>query len=303
MSVPVKPLLIGLQSYLPGRLGRVGQDLMRGAGGTASARYCYSVWLRHLVMAHEYGLKATPEAVAELGPGGSVGTGYAALLTGARRYYALDAVLRASNERNQLVWTALQKLFRGHEPIPDQTEFPRLKPILASYAFPHAVLTKPRLDAGLSNPAPNFVQFICPWEQVDALPPSSVDWIISQAVLEHVNDLDLAYRAMATWLRPDGVMSHQIDFKSHQTADAWDGHWTYRDFTWHMIRGRRPYLINREPLSTHLRLLCEYGFEVIHVQRVQTESTLRRPDLASRFRRLNDEDLTTSGAYILAVRR
>src|SRR3977135_940863 len=40
---------------------------------TQSARYCYSVWLRHLVNAWQQGLHTLPEVVVELGPGSSQG--------------------------------------------------------------------------------------------------------------------------------------------------------------------------------------------------------------------------------------
>lgn len=52
----------------------------RGTGGTCSARYCYAVWLRHLVLAAEHGLlDRPPRRVVEIGPGDSLGTGIAAI--------------------------------------------------------------------------------------------------------------------------------------------------------------------------------------------------------------------------------
>src|SRR5262245_9785357 len=61
-------------------------------GGSDSPRYCYSVWLRHLVTLHLYGFKINGAQIGELGPGDSIGTGLAALLSGATRYVALDIV-------------------------------------------------------------------------------------------------------------------------------------------------------------------------------------------------------------------
>src|SRR5687767_9884078 len=87
----IRALLKGAATYLP----IVRQYACRGSGGTTSARYCYSVWLRHLVKAHESGLNSNPGNVAELGPGDSLGVGIAALLSGADHYYALDAKAHA----------------------------------------------------------------------------------------------------------------------------------------------------------------------------------------------------------------
>ena len=132
----LRPVLGGLASYVPGinRLRTV------PTGGTDSARYCYSVWLRHLVLAAEHGAAARPRIVAELGPGDSVGIGLCALLTGAERYLGLDVVRYASLERNQRILDELVGLLRARTPIPDAVEFPVVKPYLDDYRFPAHLL-------------------------------------------------------------------------------------------------------------------------------------------------------------------
>src|SRR5688572_30727988 len=59
-------------------------------GGTDSSRYCYSVWLRHLTMLDQCGVKINGARVGELGPGNSIGLGLAALISGAASYVGLD---------------------------------------------------------------------------------------------------------------------------------------------------------------------------------------------------------------------
>src|SRR5215831_10510080 len=67
--------------------------LRRGAtGGTNSARYCYSVWLRHLSELYQSGFRIEGAHIGELGPGDSIGIGLAALLAGAATYVGLDVV-------------------------------------------------------------------------------------------------------------------------------------------------------------------------------------------------------------------
>ena len=47
--------------------------------GSDSPRYCYSVWLRHLVKLHKYGFNVVGAKIGELGPGDSIGIGLSAL--------------------------------------------------------------------------------------------------------------------------------------------------------------------------------------------------------------------------------
>ncbi len=118
-------------------------------GGSGSARYCYSVWSRHLVKASDAGLSTEPRSVIELGPGDSIGVGLAALLTGADSYVALDRMAFARRSANLDVLDELIELFQHRSPIPGDSEFPQIRPTLDNYAFPGSVLPAERLDEGL----------------------------------------------------------------------------------------------------------------------------------------------------------
>lgn len=310
---------LGLATYIPG----IYKWLTRGPGGTDSARYCYTVWMRHLVQAHRAGVWNFPRAVAELGPGNSLGMGLSALLTGAERYYAFDVVEHATSAGNLAIFDQLVELFAARAPIPDENEFPAVKPFLDSYAFPGDVLTEAHLEqslhptrlarirGALSNMGSEVIRYVVPWSDTSAQvsAPSkipapklgSVDMIFSQAVMEHVDDLDVAYQAMRDWLAPGGFISHQVDFKSHGTAKQWNGHWAIPALEWRLMRGRRPSLINRQPCSAHLALLAKHYFKICIEHRINTPSGIARQQLAKPFRALSDADLNTSGVYLLAV--
>ncbi len=293
---------------------------LRGAGKTSSARYCYAVWLRHLVLAGKAGLSVQPDTVAELGPGDSLGIGLAALLSGVNSYYALDIVEYASNKRNLEVLEQLVALFAGRERIPDETEFPDVKPYLQSYDFPHHILSEQRLRAALQEERVAQVRcalegsrsgaqtrvklsYVVPWYDPACIEGESVDMIYSQAVLEHVDQLDHTYQQLYRWLRPGGFMSHQIDFRCHGTAVKWNGHWAYSERVWNFVSGVWPYLLNREPCFRHIELLQRTGMQVVCQVRVTRPSGIRREQLAPRFKDISDDDLTTSGAFIQALKR
>jgi SAM-dependent methyltransferase len=314
MKPKTKRLLKGLASFVPGTTRLVAPR----SGGTNSARYCYSVWLRHLSLAREQGLcESAPAVVAELGPGDSIGTGLAALLSGSEQYYGLDVVDYVPHERSAAIFEELVQLYRARAPIPGPEEFPEAKPPLGSYEFPAflqaderhrqalqddrvAAIRKAVGSRGRLSSGP--VRYAAPWQNGSLIAPGALGMIFSQAVMEHVDGLDEAYRAMHRYLKPGGFMSHQIDFRSHGTADEWNGHWTYQDWQWALFRGRRDFLINREPLSTHLGLIESAGFRIHLVKPVESPSRLTSAHLAPRFRNLTTADLSTSGAFIQAVK-
>lgn len=298
----------GLLTSIPG----VARLFRGGAGQTLSARYCYSVWMRHLVLAFDQGLDQHPRVVAELGPGNSLGVGLAALLSGAERYLAFDVVADASPRQNLRVLDELIALFRARASIPADDEFADIHPKLSSYAFPaflsdvvmNAALADDRLAQirrSIETPGGDaMIDYRAPWFDDRKIEENAIDMVLSQAVLEHADGLGDAYRAMSRWLRPAGLMSHQIDFRCHGTAREWNGHWTFSDFTWRLIKGRRPYMLNREPYSTHLSLLSANGFAVTGHQLCRSTSALDRGRLAPRFQSLTDDDLITSSAFIQA---
>jgi hypothetical protein len=302
-----RQLAYGLLSYLPW----VPESLYKGTGGTDSAEYCYSIWLRHLVLAHSGGMQSLPRVVAELGPGDSIGVGLAALLSGTDRYLALDAVSHVDAAANLAIFDTLVRMFRERVAIPTRDVFPEHTLELASYAFPLGILGEARLQAALSpkrvarlrrivsgeTTDSQTIDYRAPWGDVRKEDAGTVDFLLSNAVMEHVADLPGAYRAMSCWLCQDGLASNQIDFRSHGLFSAWDGHWSCPRWLWHLFMGRRAYLLNREPFATHRALASAAGLEEEMAIRVEKASEAKR--VASEFCSMSPQDRTTCGAYVL----
>ena len=296
--------------------------MVKRTGGTDSARYCYSTWLRHLVMGAKAGLETNPDSLAELGPGDSIGIGLAAMLSGCNKYYGLDIVQFSQLEPNLAVLEQLVELYRKRTPIPDASEFPHLKPYLDSYEFPGHILDGRRLSASLSekrltairqalqgladgrtedaSDSEIKIEYCVPWIETFRIPPESLDMVLSQAVLEHVDDLPRTYAALSRWLKPGAFASHEIGFVSHGLTHEWNGHWTISSPVWRLMRGRRAYLINRMPASWHERLIRESGLIVVNEKRERAVSEIGRDELAKPFREMSDEDLTTLALFIQA---
>jgi SAM-dependent methyltransferase len=313
-----KHLLKGLIKSIPGI--ELVHDFHKETGGTNNARYCYSVWMRHLIHAYKSGMTAIPRKIGELGPGDSLGIGLAALISGAEQYYAFDIIKYFDSAINLKVLDELVDLFKNKTPVPGPDEFKKVKPELENYDFPVTIFPQDYLVKVLDNdrlgrirtsiraldnpvPANTMITFRDNWIDSTAVESGSLDMIFSQAVLEYIDDLDSVYKTMHQWLRPGGIISNEIDFKSTGIADTWDGHWTYSDWKWKIIRGRNKFFITREPYSTHIRLLNENHFTITCDLKSTSTPGVTRPQLAKRFRNLKDVDLATQSVFLQATKR
>jgi SAM-dependent methyltransferase len=296
----------GMLTYVPALNAR---RIRRAAtGGSNSPRYCYAVWLRHLVVLDRFGFSVKDAAIGELGPGDSVGTGLAALLSGAAKYVGLDVVGYSLTADLESISRELGQLYLSRAPIPDDSEFPAVRPRLDSYDFPDRLVVHEdlaqkigRINSAVRSGLTDGVEvaYHAPWTSPDIIQPGSLDLVFSQAVLQYVDDLSGTYRAMFSWLRPGGYCSHATGLGANDFSPSWNGHWAYSDFEWRLVRGRRECLLNRQPLSVHLQLARSTGFDILHVDAQHNQNGLPVHSLSSRFRALAAEDLVTSGAMFV----
>lgn len=317
MPSDLRLLMGGLKSLIPF------PRAPRSTGGTVDPTYCYAVWLRHLRMIADAGLNPVRDKIVELGPGDSIGTGFAALLTTAQRYIALDVVPHAASVVQTRLFDAVEEMLRSRAEIPDTSAFPELYPRLRSHEFPSDLLTPAMMEAALEHcrldrlreaitqmtagDDRSPIHYACPWSS-RSVPAGSVDLVFTQAVLQEIDNrgsdgaLRRTFAAMAMWLKPGGVISHQIDLGMYG-AEPWDRHWTYGDATWAIIRGRRVNYINREPLSTYEALCSDVGFEIVLLDVVPGSDSAPRRTLARRFQSLSERDRSARAVHLVAVKR
>jgi hypothetical protein len=308
------PIARGLLTWFPAINDLISQ---RGSvGHTDSADYCFGVWVKHLTLLRAHGMDTMPRSVAELGPGESMGVGLAALLSGADQCFGLDVMPHSNPERNLRILEGLLPMFRNRAPRTDQG-WPNVNAHLDARLFPSHILTDESLEDALRpervaairrailapSPAnPIHIEYKAPWSDPRVVEAGSIDLIISHSVLEHVVDLPGTYRALYQWLKPGGWMSHQVDLKSHNLTHRWNGYRACSENMWKLATGRRPYIINREPASVHLRLMEQAGFRVVtHQMHLRTDG-IRRDELAPRWSDISEEDLSCSGLYVIATK-
>jgi hypothetical protein len=145
-----------------------------------------------------------------------------------------------------------------------------------------------------------IIEYKVPWYEKTDLEDESLDMVFSQATLQDVDDLEYTYKRIWQLLKVNGLQSHDIGFKSCGSADTWFGHWEYSDIEWKIIKGRKKFYINREPYSTHSKLLKKNNFEIILEQKQFAESRINRKKLPSRFKNMTDEDLVTYSIFLQA---
>lgn len=133
------------------------------------------------------------------------------------------------------------------------------------------------------------------------LKEKSIDFALSQAVLEHVNNLDLILENLRRILKPNAIMSHVIDFKSRGYTIEWNGHWNYPEYIWKIFNGKRLIKLNRLPYSVHKSKIKNFKFEIL--QEIKYEGngpSITKEQLARQFKHFSEEDLKTGSLFIQA---
>ncbi len=138
-------------------------------------------------------------------------------------------------------------------------------------------------------------------ESLRSLESQSVDYIFSQAVLEHVRRDELLpmMRECRRVLKPGGVCSHQIDLRDHLGGGL--NNLRFRERVWESPWfARSGFYTNRLQYSTMLRMFREAGFNVrvTGVRRWDALPTPRRA-LAEQFRACPDEELCVAGFEVV----
>jgi SAM-dependent methyltransferase len=283
----------------------------------ATADYSYAIWIKHLANLHETIGCGVPNVVAELGPGDTLGTGVAALLSGATRYIGIDKLPFARTGPTIEVANGLVPLFATRKSPGGEEGVPRFRHLLDKNGFLSSVLTDDLLSRSLdpsrvrailedvscvvrgAAPENGFITYVAPFAE-SSIPLASVDLLLSHSVLEHVSDLRESMGMLHQWLKPGAVMSHQFDLRSHGLTHAWDGHRAFGARAWGFVVGARPFLINRLPFAAIVNIVESSGFRILTALRHHCEPTLSRSQLAEGWRDQPGEELSTDAGFIQA---
>ncbi|MDP2763455.1 MAG: methyltransferase domain-containing protein [Brevundimonas sp.] len=240
-------------------------------GYNAQAEYAYDVFEKHFA-------RVNPKpgfTCLELGPGDALASAVFTPAFGGSGSIQVDVAPFAREEIDiYLAMEALAKS-RGRNP-PSLAQVRSLNEILS-------VCNGEYLTSGLSS--------------LREIPTASVDFVYSQAALEHVraNEFLETMKEMRRTMRTNGVASHHVDLKDH--LDQGLNNLRFSDGVWESdLMAGSGFYTNRISCSEMKDLMEEAGF-VVEIEDVRRWPVppLPRKALAPRFRDRSDHDLTISG--------
>jgi len=206
-------------------------------------------------------------------------------------------------------------LFLEKHDIPHGQKFENTKPKLENYGFPEKILgteiknidfLKIRLMEIINSlngkSSEITITYVVPWDSSSISVKDKIDLIYSQAVMQSVEDIESAYCAMYKWLRPGGIISHQMDFKSFEMTNEWNGHRYISNNFWRLLLHGYKYSINRLPVSAHINAIQNAGFKIKNVKPVYLENNFGSKPVKVKDYNFQKDDHITSSVLIQAVK-
>tara|TARA_B100001113_G_C21008590_1_gene578221 strand:- start:139 stop:1005 length:867 start_codon:yes stop_codon:yes gene_type:complete len=133
----------------------------------------------------------------------------------------------------------------------------------------------------------------------------SFDLIFSQAVLEHVrrHEFEETMKECYRLLKPNGVMSHVIDFKDHLGGDL--NNLRFSSYLWEKdwFAPKSGFYTNRLKLS-EIIIICEkvgFNIEIIEKKRWKILPN-KKSQFAKEFQGISDDDLSISGSHLIMTK-
>ena len=250
-------------------------------GAMQEPAYAYGVFRKHFERS-DFSSKEGGFVALEVGPGDSLFSAIVATAHGASGCYLIDAAPFATEDlaayRDLVDYLRLQNL-----PVPVLDEISDLAGILRSC---------------------NAIYGTRGLHSLRDIPSESVDFIWSQAALEHIRRHEFldTMRELHRVLRAGGVCSHRIDLKDHLAgalnnmrfaARLWEADWM----------ARSGFYTNRLRHSEMIDVFRQAGFAVEVVATSQWDHLpTPRHSMAEEFRRFGDEDLLVKDFDVLLRR-
>jgi SAM-dependent methyltransferase len=245
--------------------------------------YARGVFDDHYQMALPY-LPERDFVVAEMGPGDSLGMALIAKGYGAQGSYLMD--VHSAADMNVATYHRLGDEIKAHVPFPERINND-YSSITAMLAFANAEYH----TGGLAD-----------WAKIS---DTSVDWIFSHAVLEHVrlDEFDDTLAECARVLKPGGVTTHCVDMADHLGHSLHSLRFSPK--VWESKLFQESGFYTNRLRSTELIAAFEHaGFEIMATRSREWPTVpLAREHLHPDYTEFPDEVLRSHTIYITARKR
>ena len=214
----------------------------------------------------------------ELGPGDSLASAVIAAAFGSRRTLLVDAGSFAATD------------IQTYNHFSEQLAKMNLIPAATSYADLADMLRQTRADYLVKGLA-----------SLKTLPNDSVDFVFSQAVMEHVHlkDVEETVRELFRVQPAGGIASHRIDLKDHLASSLHSLRFSKRIWESQYFR-TSDFYTNRLRASEWQELFTRSGYRVLDQININFPALpLPRSKMQPEFARFSDEDLMVSSVQFV----
>lgn len=251
-------------------------------GHMETAKYAVSVFVDHSRNAFPDGLPGGA-TVLEIGPGDSLASALVAAAHGSSKVYLVDVGAFARTDI-RFYQSLNRSLARAGIDVRDLRNATTLADMLA-------LCNAEYLTAGLQS--------------LRCIPDRSVDFVWSQAVLEHVrkDEFKPTMAELYRILKPRGKASHTIDFKDHLSKGL--NNLRFSESVWESkLFATSGFYTNRIHAPAMLEMFENCGFSNIQVRKEWRWGKLpiRRSVLHRSFKKIPEEDLLVSGMKVMMSR-
>lgn len=242
-------------------------------GEMKSPEYAHNVFKHHYDRAASH-VDLNDFTVLELGPGDSLFTAIVANAFGARQCHLVDTSYFANSDL---------QIYR------QMAEF------ISEKAMPApAIMDATTLEELLS--ICNAYYGTCGLETLRTLPDKSIDFVFSQAVLEHIRKQDFLehLQQMRRIIKDDGICSHSIDLKDHLGGNL--NNLRFSEELWESnLFTRSGFYTNRIRYSEMLDLFKQARFSPELIQpKYWPKLPTAKKKLSGEFKNLSDRELLIS---------
>ncbi|WP_309630369.1 methyltransferase domain-containing protein [Brevundimonas sp.] len=241
--------------------------------------YALKIFDLHILRAIPDG-RLDGKTVLEIGPGDSLASAVTARAHGAAEALLVDAGAYASRDVDLYRAMAAALEARGLPP-PDLSDAATLEDVLAHCSARY-------LTTGVDAFAD--------------MPDASVDLIWSHSVLEHIplKQLPHLFGEMRRVLKPEGLISHNIDFQDHLAHGL--NSLRFSEAAWESpTMANAGFYTNRVRAGAMHAMVREAGFEILQEDFGRWPAPpIARRDLDPAFRDLSDDELRIATSHLLA---